>query len=192
MRFAERAVCWCRGGDAAHGGEFWPTWLFYTPVVPYLGYLAAKHRGLTTFTAANPAIEGGGFVRESKFDILQGLAGAGEYVARSELIRGDRPVRQKVAAAMRFMATHDVTYPLVLKPTSVSADPGSPSSDPERRLTPPCANRPLTRSSRSTSAALSSESSITAFPASRAGASSPSPKRSFRFSSAPAGARSSN
>jgi hypothetical protein len=96
--------------------EFWPPWIFYAPLVPYLSYLAAKHRGITTFTAANPAIEGGGFVRESKFDILQGLAGANEYVARSELIRGDRPLHQKIAAAMRFMATHNVTYPVVLKP----------------------------------------------------------------------------
>jgi hypothetical protein len=96
--------------------EFWPPWIFYAPLVPYLGYLAAKHRGITTFTAANPAIEGGGFVRESKFDILQGFAGVSDYVARSELIRGDRPLHQKIAAAMRFMATHGMTYPVVLKP----------------------------------------------------------------------------
>src|SRR5919106_6729028 len=96
--------------------EFWPAWIFYAPLVPYLGYLAAQYRGMTTFTAANPAIEGGGFVRESKFDILQGLAGASEYVARSALIRADRPLRQKIAAARRFMATHDLSYPVVLKP----------------------------------------------------------------------------
>jgi RimK-like ATP-grasp domain len=75
-----------------------------------------KHGGVTTFTAANPAIEGGGFVRESKFDILQGLARAGSYVARSALIRGDRPLHQKTAVAGRFMARYGVSYPVVLKP----------------------------------------------------------------------------
>jgi hypothetical protein len=71
---------------------------------------------MSVFTAANPAIEGGGFVRESKFDILQGLAGAGEFVARSALIRGDSPLREKVAAATRFMTRHCLAFPIVLKP----------------------------------------------------------------------------
>jgi hypothetical protein len=96
--------------------EFWPPWLFYAPLVPYLGYLAAKHRSMTVFTAANPAIEAGGFVRESKFDILQGLAGAGEYLARSALIRGDCRLHEKVAAAMQFMTRHRLAFPIVLKP----------------------------------------------------------------------------
>src|SRR3954452_3123448 len=96
--------------------EFWPSWIFYAPLVPYLAYLGAKYGGMTTFTAAHPGIEGGGFVRESKFDILQGLAGSSQYVARAALIRGDRPLRQKIEGARRFMATHDVSCPVVLKP----------------------------------------------------------------------------
>lgn len=42
--------------------EFWPPWAFYPPVVLYLCYLGLKHRGLTLFTCANPAVEEGGFV----------------------------------------------------------------------------------------------------------------------------------
>jgi RimK-like ATP-grasp domain len=96
--------------------EFWPAWAFYAPLVPYIGYLAAKHRGATVFTAANPSIESGGFVRESKYAILQGLAGAGDYVARSSLIRADLRACEKLAAAQAFMARHHLTYPVVLKP----------------------------------------------------------------------------
>src|SRR5262245_63162472 len=46
--------------------EFWPPSAFYPPMVAYLAYLMAKHRSLTLFTAANPAIMGGGFIGESK------------------------------------------------------------------------------------------------------------------------------
>src|SRR5262249_37879494 len=42
--------------------EFWPVWAAYLPLVPYLLYLAVKHRSLTLFTAANPGIWSGGFV----------------------------------------------------------------------------------------------------------------------------------
>src|SRR6266545_2522670 len=53
--------------------EFWPPWAFYPPVVLYILYLGLKHRSLTLFTCANPAIEEGGFVGESKSKILLGL-----------------------------------------------------------------------------------------------------------------------
>ncbi|MEE8061562.1 MAG: alpha/beta fold hydrolase, partial [Gemmatimonadales bacterium] len=57
--------------------EFWPVWLFYIPVVGYILWLGVKHRSLTLFTAANPALPDGGFVGESKAGILAALeAGA--------------------------------------------------------------------------------------------------------------------
>ena len=54
--------------------EFWPMWALYMPLTPYLIGLALKHRSLTLFTAANPDIPAGGFIGESKFDILRNLA----------------------------------------------------------------------------------------------------------------------
>lgn len=96
--------------------EFWPPWVFYPPVVAYLACLMAKHRSVTLFTAANPAILAGGFVGESKYDILQRLTGAGEYVARASLIEGRLGVADKVFAARRFMAGQELTFPIVLKP----------------------------------------------------------------------------
>jgi len=75
-----------------------------------------KHRRATVFTAANPAILAGGFVGESKFDILQGLAGASEWVARASLIGAELDAGAKVEAATRFMADCDLTYPVVLTP----------------------------------------------------------------------------
>ena len=56
--------------------EFWPPWALYLPLVPWIVWLAIRHRGLTVFTAANPGIEAGGFIGESKTAILGRLAPA--------------------------------------------------------------------------------------------------------------------
>src|SRR5437868_4634620 len=53
--------------------EFWPPWVAYIPLIPYLLYLGLKYRSLTLFTAANPGIPSGGFVGESKSRILANL-----------------------------------------------------------------------------------------------------------------------
>jgi membrane protein DedA with SNARE-associated domain len=42
--------------------EFWPMWLFYAPVGIWVLYLAARYRGFSTMTAANPGIPDGGTV----------------------------------------------------------------------------------------------------------------------------------
>ncbi|MFY9556109.1 MAG: alpha/beta fold hydrolase, partial [Blastocatellia bacterium] len=63
--------------------EFWPIWAFYPPVLFYVMYLALKHRSLTVFTSANPAMPAGGFIGESKLEILRGLSRSNGLVARS-------------------------------------------------------------------------------------------------------------
>ncbi|GAB3711044.1 D-alanine--D-alanine ligase [Spirosoma flavus] len=50
--------------------EYWPFAVVYIPVFAYYLYLAAKARSLFFFSAANPSIESGGFLGESKIDIL--------------------------------------------------------------------------------------------------------------------------
>ena len=52
--------------------EFWPSWLFYAPVGVYVAALAARH-GVRALPAANPGLEDGGLVGESKADILSKL-----------------------------------------------------------------------------------------------------------------------
>lgn len=107
--------------------EFWPPWAFYPPIVLYVLYLGVKYRCMTLFTAANPAMPAGGFIGESKADILDGLAGAGGVMAKHALI----PARRQSAVATdtedaqgdarldtvkSFMAGHGFSYPVVLKP----------------------------------------------------------------------------
>lgn len=99
--------------------EFWPPWAFYPPVVAYVLFLGLRHRGLTLFTCANPSMPAGGFVGESKMEILRGLSSAAESarrVARAALLPGADAQEVRLRAARRFMSEHGLTFPVVLKP----------------------------------------------------------------------------
>lgn len=89
--------------------EFWPMWLFYLPLAPWLGWLALRHGGITTPTAANPAIPHGGFVGESKYDILRALPGAWTVPSR-------RIARGPAARRVQELRASGFGLPLVLKP----------------------------------------------------------------------------
>ncbi|MCB0294897.1 MAG: VTT domain-containing protein, partial [Calditrichaeota bacterium] len=96
--------------------EFWPPYVFYVPVVFYVLYLGLRHRSLTLFTAANPGIPAGGFIGESKSEILDGLQGSGSAVARYHRIDTHQPLEGQIAAVTEFMDTHQLDFPVVLKP----------------------------------------------------------------------------
>ena len=96
--------------------EFWPMWAFYPPVVAWIGWQMLRHRSLTVFTAANPAIPGGGFVGESKSEILRGLAASNEFIPRWTLLRAADSPEARIEAAARFLAATGIGFPVVLKP----------------------------------------------------------------------------
>lgn len=96
--------------------EYWPPFLFYGPVVLYVLWLGIRHRGLTLFTAANPGIEAGGFINESKAAILRGLAAAGDAVPPWRLLPAAHDLADRREDARRFVADHGLTFPVVLKP----------------------------------------------------------------------------
>ncbi len=95
--------------------EFWPPYLFYPPVVVYIAYLGIRFRSWTLFTAANPAIPAGGFVGESKHEILKRLKNAAPWLPCSTLL-ACRVSAQRVAEAEEFMRSHGLQFPVVLKP----------------------------------------------------------------------------
>ncbi len=95
--------------------EFWPTPLFYVPVVLYIIWLGLRYRRPTLFTAVNPGIYAGGVTGESKLAILEHLHPSGA-VAPFIRISHQRPLSERVAAVRRFMAAVKTDYPLVLKP----------------------------------------------------------------------------
>jgi hypothetical protein len=96
--------------------EFWPPWVFYPPVLLYVAYLGLRHRSPLLFTAANPAMPAGGFVAESKGAILEGLAAAGSFVARSLLVPAGEAADARAERVREFMSREGLGYPIVLKP----------------------------------------------------------------------------
>jgi len=95
--------------------EFWPPYVFYPPVFLYVVYLGIKHRGFTVFTAANPGIVAGGFVGESKFEIMKKISAASQWLPRFTLIPAGE-AEQRISATREFLAQNQMSYPVVLKP----------------------------------------------------------------------------
>jgi hypothetical protein len=94
--------------------EFWPTWVFYLPLVPWFLLLAAHYRSLTVWTAANPGITpAGGVVSESKSDILSHLPA--DCVVPTLLIPAVESDK-RAERAVREIDARGWSYPVVLKP----------------------------------------------------------------------------
>ncbi len=93
--------------------EYWPSWLFYLPMIPVWLYLAFRYRGPLTFTAANPAIPHSGLVGESKSSILRQLGP--HHVARFTLIPPG-PVDRRMQHYDHAVDDLKLDYPLILKP----------------------------------------------------------------------------
>jgi membrane protein DedA with SNARE-associated domain len=96
--------------------EFWPAWLFYSPVALNYLWLAARYRGFTLPTAANPGIFSGGFVGESKIGTLANLqAHHPDYTAEAHLLEGTGPI-ERVAKLEESLVRLGFDYPFILKP----------------------------------------------------------------------------
>lgn len=102
--------------------EFWPTWLLYLPLVPYLFWLSLRYRNPLVFTAANPGVPaGGGLVGERKDVILRGLQSteAGERCALAfALIEAGPSPEARAAQAARAVETDRALggWPVIVKP----------------------------------------------------------------------------
>jgi len=86
--------------------EFWPMWLFYPPVLAWIGWLTLRHRSFMVITAANPGIPLGGFVGESKSQILS-------------LSKHPSVIQTIIVDRGRFasqLAQAGWTFPIILKP----------------------------------------------------------------------------
>ena len=93
--------------------EFWPAWLFQLPIAIWILWLALRHRSLTLFSAANPGLEDGGIVGESKSAILRRLPQ--EWVIPWMAI-APGPAEARLAAALDGIAQAGWSWPVVIKP----------------------------------------------------------------------------
>lgn len=96
--------------------EFWPAWLFYLPMVFDYLRLVVRHRDWTLPSAANPGMETGGMIGESKLAVLETLQRiAPDFTAEAVAVSG-RSRAERRAAFQRLMKERSWTYPVVIKP----------------------------------------------------------------------------
>lgn len=90
--------------------EYWPSYLFYVPLLPYSFYLAIKSQSFGFFSAVNPAIEGSGNGLESKYKTLQLIpkhyCPKTIYISKNETLE---TVSTKIIE-------QNFNYPLIIKP----------------------------------------------------------------------------
>jgi len=107
--------------------EFWPSWLFYAPLVPYVLWLAARHGRPMTFTCINPAIaHGGGTVGESKWEILEKLSASRAWVIPTAHIPDHLSPADRAARVDELVRTDERFggYPVALKPDAAQRGHG--------------------------------------------------------------------
>jgi hypothetical protein len=94
--------------------EFWPDWMFYTPVVIHWLLLGVRYGDFSLPTAANPRITTGGLCGESKLSILTQVGPEAQALvapACGIVARADGS-----AAAEAAMEAFGLSYPVVAKP----------------------------------------------------------------------------
>lgn len=95
--------------------EYWSPFVVYTPVLLYTIFLWVKHRSITLVTLVNPGIKDGGFVKESKSEILDRIT-ARETVARYSVIPSSKRMDERVEKVLRFMEELQLSFPIAIKP----------------------------------------------------------------------------
>jgi len=95
--------------------EFWPLWVFQTPVLLHWLWLALRHRSWTLFTAANPGIPAGGFVLESKSRILGAIEDPDAVPPFRTLILPDAAT-ERIDAVLSAHREAGFGFPVVGKP----------------------------------------------------------------------------
>ena len=90
--------------------EYWPTYILYFPIVFIWLYHSLKLRSLLYFTTVNPSINTGGFVGESKIDILKQLPR--RFYPETIFVQEGTEIPQII----RKLEKNHLQFPLVLKP----------------------------------------------------------------------------
>jgi len=90
--------------------EYWPSYLFYIPLLPYAVYLALKAKSGGFFYAANPGIENSGDGTESKFSTIQLIPS--KYKPVTIFV----PINSPIDPLLEKITLKKIIYPLIIKP----------------------------------------------------------------------------
>lgn len=96
--------------------EFWPPWLFYSPVALFCLWLGLRYRGFALPAIANVNQRNGGIIGESKIAILEELLRTSpESTAETYLIPLGTP-EARLSEVRRLFEEKSLCFPFVLKP----------------------------------------------------------------------------
>ncbi|GAB1309531.1 D-alanine--D-alanine ligase [Urechidicola sp. KH5] len=90
--------------------EFWPSYMFYIPNIPYAFYLALKAKSPVFFSAVNPGIHNSGNGFESKYDTIQMLPESLRPITL--LIKQNTPFEEIIEQ----LKIHSLEFPIIAKP----------------------------------------------------------------------------
>jgi RimK-like ATP-grasp domain len=90
--------------------EYWPWWALYVPILPYLFYQAWRSGSMTYFTAANPLMEMGGFIGDSKILILDHI----DTKYKPNTLFFAKISNTKTA--IEVMEKQGISFPFIIKP----------------------------------------------------------------------------
>lgn len=90
--------------------EYWPSFMFYVPLLPYAFYLAIKSRSFGFFSAVNPSIDGSGNGLESKYKTT--LLIPSEYKPKTIFI----PKNKSIIKIFENLENEKIIFPLIIKP----------------------------------------------------------------------------
>lgn len=90
--------------------EYWSSYMFYTPNIPYAIYLALKARHFAFYSATNPGIKSSGNGTESKFETLELIPE--ELKPKSIFVSIERNFEDVLSRAKE----KGIEFPLVAKP----------------------------------------------------------------------------
>jgi hypothetical protein len=98
--------------------EFWPSWLFYGPVLAHAAAMALRFRSPLALTTANPMITAGGLCGESKSDILDQVGpDVRPLLARyTTVMTHEWNAHADLTAAEESVARAQLAYPFIAKP----------------------------------------------------------------------------
>lgn len=90
--------------------EYWPSYLFYFPNLPYALYLTLKGRNMTLYAAVNPSIKNSGNGTESKYKTIELIPN--RLKPKTIFINDKRDFEQVLVQLNK----RGIDYPLIAKP----------------------------------------------------------------------------
>jgi membrane protein DedA with SNARE-associated domain len=104
--------------------EFWPAWLFYSPVALFCTYLGIRYRSFSLPTAANLNQRNGGIVGESKIEILQTLMATSPDLTSDGYLVPPGPLSARIEKIRDICYRNEICFPFVLKPDAAQRGAG--------------------------------------------------------------------